>query len=192
MSQFPGDLSRLETFLASELAAAADRKFHPFHWPVMATTAGSGAPRMRTMVLRSFDSEDRAAIFWTTLRSAKAAHIEDNPKGSLLFFDRERMLQLRLNGTASVEVSGNAYRSALDRVRSDEALLQQFALVPDTGSEIPDAEAYECEEDVLDASFCVIRFEYSYAEFLALSGEMPKRAGLRFKTDTADATWLVP
>ena len=74
---------------------------HPFHTPVLATTAGN-EPDARTVVLRLVDKEQRRIFCHTDARSPKVSMLQCNPRAAWLFYDRKAKIQLRLYGEVSV------------------------------------------------------------------------------------------
>lgn len=95
----------LESVLADATAhltrAARDRK-SPMHVPVVGTPDGD----LRMMVLRECSDGIGLLRFHTDARSPKAVSIGQGGTASVLAFDPEAKMQLRLRGTARVETNG--------------------------------------------------------------------------------------
>jgi pyridoxamine 5'-phosphate oxidase len=87
----------------SLIAAGAINRNLAAHTPVVATVDVSGQPHQRVMVLRAADREDRLLRFHSDSRSAKMA--QTGP-ASVLIYEPGEKLQLRLSGSARVELSG--------------------------------------------------------------------------------------
>ena len=83
------------------LEQGARRGKHPFHTGVLATTRPDGC-ELRTVVLRSVDSETRSLVVHTDARSDKVRQIRADPRVSWLFYDPRRKVQLRLRGEATL------------------------------------------------------------------------------------------
>ena len=81
--------------------AARDRK-SPMHVPVV----GTGDGDLRMMVLRACDPGIGLLRFHTDARSAKTATIAANGVATVLAFDPEAKIQLRLGGPARIETAG--------------------------------------------------------------------------------------
>ncbi len=82
-------------------SAARDRK-SPMHVPVV----GTGDGDLRMMVLRECAPEIGLLRFHTDARSTKAITIAADGMASVLAFDLEAKVQLRLRGTARIETTG--------------------------------------------------------------------------------------
>lgn len=95
----------LEAVLADASAhmtrAARDRK-SPMHVPVVGTANGD----LRMMVLRDCDPDIGWLRFHTDARSPKALAIGRDGMASVLAFDPDAKIQLRLRGAARIETSG--------------------------------------------------------------------------------------
>lgn len=65
----------------------------------LATVAPDGVPGLRTVLLKTFDAD--GFVFFTNYRSAKAQHIQHNPKVTLLFPWVALERQVIIAGTAS-------------------------------------------------------------------------------------------
>lgn len=81
--------------------AARDRK-SPMHVPVVGTSDGD----LRMMVLRACDADIGLLRFHTDARSPKAQLIGEGGMASVLAFDAEAKMQLRLKGPARIETNG--------------------------------------------------------------------------------------
>ena len=73
----------------------------------LATVGEDGAPKIRTIVLRSFNEASASLSFITDLRSPKVREITANPCVSLAGFDNERVVQLRIDGRAEIVAEAN-------------------------------------------------------------------------------------
>jgi pyridoxamine 5'-phosphate oxidase len=62
----------------------------------LATAGPDGAVSARTVLLRGVD--ERGFVFYTNLESAKAAHLDANPRAALVFHWRELERQVRVSG----------------------------------------------------------------------------------------------
>ena len=64
----------------------------------LATAGADGQPTARTVLLKYFDRD--GFVFFTNLESAKAVHISENPKVSLLFYWQPLERQVIIRGLA--------------------------------------------------------------------------------------------
>ncbi|MBN9542688.1 MAG: pyridoxamine 5'-phosphate oxidase family protein [Alphaproteobacteria bacterium] len=75
---------------------------HPWHLANIATISLDGTPNSRMMVVRSHDLSKKLITSNTDIRSPKAQEILAFPKASLLFYDKEHKIQLRLKANAEL------------------------------------------------------------------------------------------
>ena len=72
----------------------------------LATASASGAPSLRTVLLKYFDRE--GLVFFTNYESRKAAQITENPQVALLFLWISLERQVIIEGTAAkISLSGS-------------------------------------------------------------------------------------
>lgn len=90
------------------LTDAADNRKSPMHTPVVATADADA----RIMVLRAFDPEARTLRFHTDARAPKTAVIASDAAVGVLFYDREKQVQLRCRGHARIETATPAAEDA--------------------------------------------------------------------------------
>lgn len=91
-------------------AAVRDRRC-AMHTPVVGTADGD----LRMMVLRQASADLATLRFHTDLRSPKAASIGDEALVSVLAYDPEARVQLRMRGRGRIEHSGPAADAAWSR-----------------------------------------------------------------------------
>jgi hypothetical protein len=95
------------------LRRGVDGDNDPFHWPVLGTTVKDGS-RLRTVILRAFNLQQRHLICHTDARAAKVDEIKACANVSWLFYHPERKVQLRITGPATLH-------------RDDDVAHQQWA-----------------------------------------------------------------
>lgn len=88
--------------IKKELQEGVSNTNHPFKFGVLGTVDATNAPKLRTVVLRHI-SDELIFSFYTDERSSKINHILHNNKVSLLFYHPEKLLQLKINGTAIIK-----------------------------------------------------------------------------------------
>ena len=87
--------------ILSELQNGAKDREHPYHYFTIATLGVDKFARLRLVALRNV-SNDLKLTFFTDKRSKKVLHIKENPRVSLLFYHPEKLLQLRIEGMATI------------------------------------------------------------------------------------------
>lgn len=99
--------------IVTHIKEGTGKKGHPFRYATLATVGLETLPRLRTVVLREFDSQQMRITFYTDTRSKKMVHIKENNRVSLLLFHPTAHLQIRIEGLAM-------------RERGEEELLQRW------------------------------------------------------------------
>lgn len=102
------DLDQVHADISARLAEAAQDRRSPIHMPVIGTQDGD----VRMMVLRGFDPECWQLRFHTDARAPKCAVIGAGSPVSVLGFDPEAHVQLRLRGEGRIEREGAAADAA--------------------------------------------------------------------------------
>lgn len=178
--------------------AARDRK-SPMHVPVVGTADGD----LRMMVLRSCDQAIGLLRFHTDARSTKTATIGGNGMASVLAFDLEAKIQLRLRGTARTETTG-AIADAAWAAASPYARRCYLAVgapgspVDQPGSGLPtEVEGIRpSEEQLLPAreNFAVLLIEPHSLDWLYLAHDGHRRAQFTRGEPGQDwqGTWVIP
>jgi pyridoxamine 5'-phosphate oxidase len=181
---------------------AANRKVAA-HNPVVASIDAGGAPTQRVMILRHLDWANRRLRFHTDARSAKAAEFASNSSASVLFYEPEPKIQLRLSGTADVIIEGDASDLAWNgstnfarRCYLAEASPGASSSAPTSGlpSAIEGRQPDDAEIAAGRANFAILLFQFNRIEWLYLANSGHRRA--RWVWDSAHenwtGTWLVP
>lgn len=84
-----------------QLRKAADDPAHPFRNVTLATLSPDGHPQARYLILRGADADARTLELHTDIRSTKWTELAANPQISVLAYDPEARVQIRLTGTAT-------------------------------------------------------------------------------------------
>lgn len=84
----------------------------------LATVSASGAPALRTVLLKSFD--EKGFVFYTNYGSQKAAHIAENPRVVALFFWKELERQVEISGIAEKVPTTESLKYFLSRPRGSQ------------------------------------------------------------------------
>lgn len=108
------------TSVWAALDAATTRRT-PFTLASLATVSADGAPRSRSVILRSWDPGRAALGLATDVRSAKVREIRADPRVALAVWDEDAQVQVRLEGRAVVvddpEVRGRRWAALGPRSR---------------------------------------------------------------------------
>ncbi|MEQ8220157.1 MAG: pyridoxamine 5'-phosphate oxidase family protein [Arenibacter sp.] len=173
--------------IREELQKVLTEKDHPFRFFALATVGLDQVARLRTVVLRDV-SENLKLTFYTDKRSKKITHIKENKRVSLLLYHPTKLLQLKIEGTASYkddEATKEKYWSKLDSYAK-----KQYTTSRSPGSNLinPQNLEYLSEEN----HFCLVEIIPYKIEYLKLS--QPHHIRVRFsKVGTQwESEYLVP
>ena len=181
-------------------AAVADGR-HGWHLMMVASSPPEAAPDVRTVVLRSVDPVERLVSFHTDLRSSKVPTLVEQPKVGVLWYDKDRRIQLRGTASATVhhddDVADEAWsRSSLSSRRcylaphAPSISLADFSanLPGDLLHQAPDQGASEAGR----SNFAVVRCHLESIDWLHLRHDGHVRARFSWDGDAVEAEWLAP
>jgi pyridoxamine 5'-phosphate oxidase len=184
---------------ANRLGKATESARHPMHAPVVGTADGD----LRMMVLREAAPDLSLLRFNTDWRSGKAALISAGNAVSVLAYDPEARVQLRMKGVGRVEprgpVADAAWKAA--RLSSKRCYLAQSgpgALLDAPGAALPDHLLDRSptgeEAEAGRANFAVLLIEVLVLDWLQLTHHGGVRA--RFEREGVahqwQSAWIAP
>jgi hypothetical protein len=173
----------------------ADRR-SPFHHPTLATLGADGRPRLRTLILRGCDVQERSLRLHTDTRSEKVSEIGLDPRVGLHFYDPAAKIQLRIEGSATL----NTDNAVADAAWAGSRLFsrQCYGIAPGPGTAIAAADDFALPE-TSDAgtapgraNFCAIKVQIESLEWLYLAAAGHRRALFRWPDERQQAGWLAP
>jgi pyridoxamine 5'-phosphate oxidase len=184
------------------LDGATNRR-SPCHTPVIASIGNDGRPQLRVMVLRAADRDARQLRFHTDFRANKVAELSERSALSVLMYDAEAKVQLRLSGVGYVRTEGadidviwhDADRFAR-RCYMAEAAPGSIASGPTSG--LPDwVQGIKPDEaDLMPArvNFAIMLAEITRIEwlYLATTGHRRARWDWNDAAQVWNGRWLVP
>jgi pyridoxamine 5'-phosphate oxidase len=97
------------------LQRGASSRRSPFHTLTIATADDQGQPDARILVLREADVTAARLRFHTDVRSNKAALIGSGAAVTVLAYDPDEHIQLRLRGTATIDTTSALRQAAWER-----------------------------------------------------------------------------
>lgn len=181
------------------LSAAARNRRSAMHTPVVGTADGD----LRIMVLREVAGDLATLRFHTDLRSPKCVLIGSGAPVSILAYDPETRIQLRMRGEGRIESEGPVANAAWERATASSrrcylAETGPGGALPAARSAIPAALLHRsptiAETVAGRAHFAVLLIEVRSLDWLQLTHEGGARA--RYTRDDASApwqgTWLAP
>jgi pyridoxine/pyridoxamine 5'-phosphate oxidase len=173
--------------ILSELGKAAEEKAHPFRWPVLSTADPAGQPEARIVVLRAF--ADPVATVYSDARTGKVTQLRSHPEAGLLFFDRERKVQVRAKGVASLHQQDAVAREHWDSL--PPARHADYQTTEDPGTEWTEAGG-RMDPAWRDRNFTVLRITLAFLDVLRLSREEHLRYQYRFSGGQWSRQRVVP
>ena len=173
------------------LSDAVDNAKTLFHTLTLSSIDGHKVAS-RVVVLREFNLEKRFLRFHTDYRAAKINQYKDNNNASVLGYDPELKVQIKLQGTLEVHYDDEITQSAWhgSTARSQKC----YSVKGGSTKEIDNPVAYDIDEENMEdgyVNFSVLIFKFTSLEFLYLKSSGHRRAIHSWDEDYS-CTWLVP
>jgi len=200
---FYNDLAHSLAEARALLGSGASDRRSAAHTPVVASLTADGTPTQRVMILRALDWEGRRLRFHTDPRSGKAAQLAEHSAVSVLVYDPEPKIQLRLSGTAQLITEGAeadaAWQSSTLFARRCYLAEQAPGSVSDRPlsglpSWVEGRSPTEAEVVPARANFAILSFNFDRIEWLYLANAGHRRARWQWDSVVGDwiGDWLVP
>lgn len=173
--------------LKSELEKGAVEKGHPFRYFTLATVGVDHMVRQRTLVLRKV-SQDLLLTFFTDYRSKKIMHIHENSRVSLLFYNADELMQLRIDGLASIDRNEEAIKKYWRDIKESNRKAYMASIAPGTELASPDLLEYLNEDNY----FCAVDVRPFKIEYLKLKDPDHIRVNYSLTEGFWDGKYLVP
>jgi len=146
----------------------------------------------RVMVLREFNLKERYIRFHTDYRAAKIDHYSKNNSASVLGYDPNLKIQMKLQGSISVHYNDYLTQAAWEgsTTRSKKC----YSVKGGSTLEISDPKEYDLKDGNIEdgyMNFAVLKFSFNNLEFLHLKSSGHRRA-LHSWNESFTSTWLVP
>ena len=192
------DFSEIKKKIWSLLDNAVKDRSSPFRIPVFACGNQNDIDG-RIVVLRKSDRENNLLQFHTDLRSPKVNILKNNNNASLLFYDKEEKIQLRVKVECEINNQNSVTEASWKKTQHISRRCYLTDSPPGTISENPTSGMISKLEDfdyTMEQSedgyknFTVIKCYIKSIEWLYLAAKGHRRAKFDFKTN--ENTWLVP
>ena len=199
-SDFYNSLDKIYLKIWELLETGLSDRDAPFHIPVFICGHNSNADG-RMVVLRGINKKDKSLWFHTDIRSKKAKTLKTNPIASLLFYDKEEKIQLRIVGKTKVNYQNDITKKSWDNTThmSRQCYLGDKApgsntATPTSGlTEKIDNHKYSIEESEIGyKNFCVVEIFIESIEWLYLAARGHRRAYFALKNSSVEKKWLIP
>jgi len=173
--------------LKKELQNGAGVPGHPFRCFTLGTVGLDRVARLRTVVLRKV-SDDLRLTFYTDSRSKKIIHLKENNKVGLLFYNPDKLLQLKVEGLAKIFKDEAANKKVWDAIDPKARKVYSTSLAP--GSELEDPKQLQYLEG--KNNFCVVEVTPFKIEYLKLQKPHHLRIRFSFRDSKWASEYLVP
>ena len=190
----PIEYSKIEdTLISAEkiLINAVDDAKSLFHTPVVSSIKNNQITS-RVMVLREFDLEGRKMRFHTDHRASKIHHYEEDSSATVIGYDPEIKIQIKLQGNISIHYDDETTKLAWDN--STPRSKKCYSVKGGSSKEVSNPEDYDIKDFEVEEgykNFAVLVFHFNSLEFLYLKSSGHRRAIHKWN-DEYDSNWLVP
>ena len=197
---FYNNLDKIYLKIWELLKTALSNRNLPFHIPVF-ICGQNGDADGRMVVLRGINEKDKNLWFHTDIRSKKIRTLKTNPIASLLFYDKEEKVQLRITGKTKINYQNNITKKSWNKTAhmSRQCYLGNKApgsesILPTSGlTEEIDNHKYSIEESEIGyKNFCVVEIFIESFEWLYLAARGHRRAYFTLKNSSVEKKWLIP
>ena len=192
------NLEEIQNKYWSMLDDAVTNRGSPFRIPVF-MCANQDEIDGRIVVLRKTDRKNNLLQFHTDFRSPKVKILKNNDKASLLFYDKEEKIQLRVKVNCEINNQNSITEESWKKTQHISRRCYLTDSPPGTISENPTSGMISQLEDfdyTMEQSeegyknFTVIKCKIKSAEWLYLAAKGHRRA--KFDFENSKNSWLVP
>jgi 3-hydroxyisobutyrate dehydrogenase len=192
------DLAEIQNKYWSMLEDAITNRSSPFRIPVFMCSNNDEIDG-RIVVLRKSDRENNLLQFHTDLRSPKVNILKNNNNASLLFYDKEEKIQLRVKVECKINNQNSVTEASWKKTQHISRRCYLTDSPPGTISENPTSGMISKLEDfdyTMEQSedgyknFTVIKCYIKSTEWLYLAAKGHRRA--KFDIKNNKEYWLVP
>ena len=153
----------------------------------------------RIVVLRKSDQSNNLVQFHSDIRSDKIEILKKNPNASMLFYDKDEKIQVRLKVNCVINHKNEITKTSWDKTQHISRKCYLVDKGPGTESDVPTS-GLKPELDNFDytkeqseegyKNFTVIQCKIKSIEWLYLAAKGHRRA--RFDLENSKDSWLVP
>ena len=192
--KLPDSYSHIDETLDSAkliLSEAVSNTQTLFHTPVV-STMNENKIVSRVMVLREFNFDKKILRFHTDNRAAKIDNLTKNPSSTVIGYDADLKIQIKMQGQAKVHIDDEVAKIAWNE--STPRSKKCYSVKGGSSKKIENPGDYDITNfEVEDGyqNFAVIIFNFLSLEFLYLKSSGHRRA-LHDWNDDYSSTWLVP
>ena len=194
------DLDKVYLKIWNLLDSGLKNRDAPFHIPVFICGNKNNFDG-RIVVLRGIDDKEKKLWFHSDIRSNKIKILKKSPEGTILFYDKNEKIQLRINGKITINHQNERTKISWKKTThmSRQCYLGEKApgvicSEPSSGlTEDVDNLKYSVEESEIGyKNFCVVEIFINSIEWLYLAAKGHRRAYFSFKNNSLEKKWLIP
>ena len=172
----------------------------PFHITVF-ISGNKESSDGRIVVLRGVDEKEKKLWFHSDIRSNKVKILKSNPEATLLFYDKNEKIQLRISGNIKINYKNDLTKKSWKKTvhMSRQCYLGNkapgsSALKPSSGltSDVDNLKYTIEESEIGYENFCVIETFIKSIEWLYLAAKGLRRAYFSLKNNSLEKKWLIP
>ena len=172
----------------------------PFHIPVFICSNKIKSDG-RIVVLRGVCEEEKKIWFHSDIRSSKVKILKSNPEATLLFYDKNEKIQLRISGIAKINYQNHISKKSWEKTAHMSRQCYLGNKAPGSNVSTPtsgltadvDNLKYKKEESEMGyKNFCVVETIIKSIEWLYLAAKGHRRALFSLKNDSLEKKWLIP
>ena len=172
----------------------------PFHIPIF-ICGDKIKSDGRIVVLRGIDEKERKIWFHSDIRSNKVKILKSNPESTLLFYDKNEKIQLRISCTSKInyqnDITTKSWNKTVHMSRQcylGDKAPGSNALAPTSGltSDIDNLKYSMKESEIGYKNFCLIETFIKSIEWLYLAAKGHRRAYFSLKNNSLEKKWLIP
>ena len=192
------DFTEIKKKIWSKLNNAVKDRSSQFRIPVFSCGDNSNI-ESRIIVLRKSDESNNLLQFHSDIRSNKIEILKKNSKASLLFYDKELKIQVRLKVEAIINHNNDVAKKAWEKTQHISRKCYLVDSGPGTISDKPtsglkpELDNFEYTKEQSEEgykNFTVIQCKIKSIEWLYLAAKGHRRA--RFDLENNKKIWLVP
>ena len=172
----------------------------PFHIPVF--TCGNGKVcDSRLVVLRGVDKKNKNLWFHSDIRSKKIKVLKTNPQATLVFYDKNEKIQLRISGNTKINYKNDITEKSWKKTVHMSRQCYLGKNPPGTNSPVPTSGLseeienfkYTIEESEIGyKNFCLIETFITSIDWLYLAAKGHRRAQFILENDSVEKKWIIP
>ena len=153
----------------------------------------------RIVVLRKSDQQNNLIQFHSDIRSDKIEVLKKNPNASMLFYDKDEKIQVRLKVNCVINHKNEITKTSWDKTQHISRKCYLVDKGPGTESDVPtsglkpELDNFDYTKEQSEAgykNFTVIQCKIKSIEWLYLAAKGHRRA--RFDLENSNDSWLVP